>query len=193
MNAKELKKNIGSLFRLRPLPWRFDGGGNRLEDSDDRWRLEAVDASPARIRIVNISTGHVADLEADNIIERRSPDFLILRCQLSVRPGGLSIEPIFRGTPVVPTSSDPQSRLPQLSADEEALVRCIVSEGGVVHQHSESHTDSGLNQIRYEQAVDSLLARQFIRRERSSAHMRLFPKLSLTADGRRWAIENGLA
>src|SRR5437868_1623659 len=110
MNAKELKKNIGSLFRLRPLPWRFDKAGNRLEDSDDSWRLDAVDVSPLRIRIVNISTGHFVDLEADNFIERRSPDFLMLRCQLSVRPSGLAIEPIFRGTPVVPTSPVPQRR-----------------------------------------------------------------------------------
>jgi hypothetical protein len=51
--------------------------------------------------------GHVVELEADNIIERRSPDFLMLRCQLILRPSGVEIEPVFRGSPVLP---DPPSR-----------------------------------------------------------------------------------
>ena len=110
MNAKQLSKNVGQLFKLRPKPWRFDGSGQRLPDSDDSWRLDSVASDPARITIRNISTGHLLELESDNIIERRSPEFLMLRCQIMIRPTSISIEPIHRGTPVGPTElPEPQS------------------------------------------------------------------------------------
>jgi hypothetical protein len=108
VNVQELRKNIGNLYRVRPAPWRIDDGGSRLEHVDDSWRLDAVDTAPARIRLVNVSTGHNVELEADNIIERRSPDFLMLRCQLMLRTSRVDIEPIFRGSPVLPDL--PQTR-----------------------------------------------------------------------------------
>ncbi len=103
MNAKQLSKNIGQLFRLRPLPWRLDGDGRRLADSDESWKLQSVENDPARITIRNISTGHALELESDNIVERRSPDFLMLRCQVLIRPTGITIEPIHRGAPITPS------------------------------------------------------------------------------------------
>lgn len=107
MNAKQLSKNVGQLFKLRPKPWRFDGDGERLPDSDDSWRLDSVANDPVRITIRNISTGHVLELESDNIIERRSPDFLMLRCQVMISLAGITIEPIHRGTPVGPMEPTP--------------------------------------------------------------------------------------
>jgi hypothetical protein len=102
MNARQLSKNIGQHFRLRPLPWRFDGDGQRAPDSDDSWKLSSVANAPARITIRNITTGHELELESDNIVERRSPDFLMLRCQILIRPTGIAIEPIHRGAPITP-------------------------------------------------------------------------------------------
>src|SRR5687767_15071653 len=99
MNAKQLSKNVGHLFRLRPQPWRLDGRGQRLPDSDDSWKLRSVNSGPARITIANLSTGHVLELESDNIMERRSPDFVMLRCQVIITPTGITIEPIHRGAP----------------------------------------------------------------------------------------------
>lgn len=194
MNAKELKKNVGALFRFRPLPWRLDVHGHRLKDRDDTWRLDDVVVSPAKIRLINTVTGHVVELESDNVIERRSPDFLLLRCQLKLTANGLDIDPMFRGSPLMPTS--PMSTpvvSPPLSADEETLLRFIAAEDGAVSLHTESHTDAGLSRIRHEEALSSLLARQFLVRVMNSYETRLFPRLSLTATGRRWVIENGLA
>jgi len=101
MNAKELSKNIGDLFRLRPAPFRTNLEGQLLE-VDDEWRLESVLQKPTRVQLTNMRTGHQLELESDNIMERRSPDFLILRCEVTIGPNGIEIEPIHRGSPLVP-------------------------------------------------------------------------------------------
>src|SRR5438105_900521 len=100
MNTKQLQKNVGQTFRLRPLPVRVDGEGRLLSPIDDAWRLDEVGEAPGRIRLVNISTHHCVELESDNIQERRSPDFLLLRCQLTLRPRTVEIEPISKGAPI---------------------------------------------------------------------------------------------
>lgn len=102
MNAKELAKNVGHLFRLRPKPFRIDPDGKPLLEVDDRWRLERVSRNPASVCLTNTRTGHQLELESDNIMERRSPDFLMLRCEVTIGPNGIDIEPIHRGAPIVP-------------------------------------------------------------------------------------------
>ena len=104
MNLKQLKKRQGTNLRLRPLPHRIDGSGKHLPESDDAWRLEKVLDNPSSIELLNIHTGHVLTLQPDNVQEYRSPDFLLLRCQLTVRPQSIDIEPIFgsAGSPSTP-------------------------------------------------------------------------------------------
>ena len=93
-----------------------------------------------------------------------------------------------------PEDNGPQrERSPALTADAITLLKLVASEGGAVNQHSESHTEAGLNRIRYEEAVANLLASHLVVRETNSHHTRLFPRLSLTSTGRRWAIANRLA
>ena len=99
MNADQLSKNIGQLFRLRPMPVRLEVNGSRLPPRDDQWKLVDVREKPAGIQIRNVSTGQKLDLESDNIRERRSPDFLLLRCQLTIRADGIDIEPVFGTAP----------------------------------------------------------------------------------------------
>ncbi len=41
----------------------------------------------------NIATGHDFTLGTDNIREYRTPDFLLLRCQLTLRGPAVLIEP----------------------------------------------------------------------------------------------------
>lgn len=138
MNAKELRKNIGTLYRLRPKAWRIDGSGRRLEDLDDSWRLDAVDVNPARLRLVNVSTGHVAELEADNVVERRSPDFLLLRCQLILRPSGLDIEPIFRGSPVLPDHPNTRVVAPPQTVTTRSLLAWDFERAISPHQRADA-------------------------------------------------------
>jgi len=102
MNAKELAKNVGLFFRLRPKPFRKDSEGKSLVEVDDQWSLDGVLHKPTRIQLTNARTGHKLELEADNIMERRSPDFLMLRCELTIGPDSVDVEPIHRGSPVTP-------------------------------------------------------------------------------------------
>jgi len=48
------------------------------------------------LRLVNVATGQVVEIQPDNVREYRSPDFLILRCELYVGRQGVSLEPIIR-------------------------------------------------------------------------------------------------
>ncbi|MEJ7760062.1 MAG: hypothetical protein WKF55_10795 [Gemmatimonadaceae bacterium] len=102
MNAKELTKNVGLLFRLRPKPFGKDSPGQSLAEVDDKWRLDSVIHKPTRIQLTNTRTGQQLKLEADNIMERRSPDFLILRCEVTIGPDSVDLEPIHRGSPLIP-------------------------------------------------------------------------------------------
>lgn len=105
MNALQLSRNVGHMFRLRPIPFRVEASGEQLPQIDDQWRLDSVDQKPARVRLTNTRTGHQIELESDNISERRSPDFLILRCEITLRPDGIAIEPIQRGAPIIPAKT----------------------------------------------------------------------------------------
>lgn len=94
MNLKQLRNHLGTTLRLRPLPIRMAEGQVELPPLDDLWRLEDVLAKPSRVMLVNTHTGHVATLQYDNVREFRSPDFLLLRCQLTLTPLTVELEPL---------------------------------------------------------------------------------------------------
>ena len=94
MNLRQLKKQDGSFLRLRPLPVRLDNAGHHLPSVDDQWRIRIVQGAHPCIRLVNNVTGHAVELQPDNIKEYRSPDFLLLRCQIIIGPKDVSIEPV---------------------------------------------------------------------------------------------------
>lgn len=93
MNIHQLQKQIGHNLRLRPLPIRQGTNGELLPSSDDPWRLNQILDKPARVELSNIATGHILELQSDNIRGYQSPDFLMLRCELTISPRGISIEP----------------------------------------------------------------------------------------------------
>jgi len=97
MNLDQLRKNLGHLMRLRPLPIRRGPKAEQLESIDDPWRLEAILPSPTRVRLSNIRTHHFVELQSDNVRSFQSPDFLLLRCQLTISARGIDIEPILDG------------------------------------------------------------------------------------------------
>jgi hypothetical protein len=99
MNKEQFKKNIGKRLKLRPLvqqrvlSWESPGlGGELLPASDDEWIAEKMLDSGVDLK--NIATGHVITLGFDNIREFRSPDFLLLRCKLTLEGNQVIIEPI---------------------------------------------------------------------------------------------------
>lgn len=81
-----------------------------------------------------------------------------------------------------------------LSADEEAVLRMIVAAGGTeVDEHSESHVDAGLSAIRFREAVQQLVSKDMLVWIPGRWATQMFPRMTLTARGRQWAIRQGLA
>jgi hypothetical protein len=103
MNLHQMRKNMGRQLHIRPLPQRVNEDGTRLPTIDDLWRLDAILDGPERLSLVNISTGHVVELQPDNVREYRSPHYLVLRCQLRLTSTGVDIEPL------VPAAVQPDS------------------------------------------------------------------------------------
>src|SRR5690349_18026287 len=100
MNVKQLHKQVGSDLRLRPLPIRRNSNGQQLPPSDDPWRLQEILDNPARLKLKNLPTGHVLEIQSDNVRGYQSPDFLLLRCELTISPSGISFEPVHKHNPV---------------------------------------------------------------------------------------------
>src|SRR5260370_40626198 len=105
MNAEQLKKNVGQPVRLRPHPLRvklslpqvnvLTSGSPILERSlvktDYKWRIEDVTAKGVKLHC--LYTDHTITLGADNVREYRTPDFLLLKCQLTLEADMAHIEP----------------------------------------------------------------------------------------------------
>ena len=107
VNTDQLKKNVGQDFRLRPqtliveyVPLitgvRSSSGDPVMErrqvPTDYLWRLTAVTSGSVSLHCHH--TNHDITLGNDNVREYRTPDFLILKCQLTLDGGEVRIEPI---------------------------------------------------------------------------------------------------
>lgn len=60
--------------------------------TDYMWRLE--DVSEKGVMLHCLYTSHQITLGADNVREYRTPDFLILKCQLTLDGNQVRIEPL---------------------------------------------------------------------------------------------------
>ncbi len=97
MNVEQLRKNIGSLVRIRPMAKRLDPfSGGWLEQRDDLWRIRGIEKGCVSLQ--NIRTRHVREIGPDNIKEYRTDDadsaFLLLRCQLVMTLSNVLLEPL---------------------------------------------------------------------------------------------------
>ena len=111
MKADQLKKDIGKHFRIRPLPERWNKAGQR-HLRDDPWSLDRV--TRRHFKITNLSTGQSKELVLDNVRDYRSPDFLVLHCQLILRDHAVDIEPVLSPKTML---NDEQERLLQILAE----------------------------------------------------------------------------
>jgi hypothetical protein len=93
MNVEQFKKQLGTNVKLRPLPVCFGAFGQRLRQQDDEWLVEEISKNPNRVKLHNIRTGHILELQSDNIREYRSPHFIILRCKVIIDGAKIRIEP----------------------------------------------------------------------------------------------------
>ena len=81
---------------LRPLPIRLrTETGEVLPPLDWKWTLLRIEGR--KVQLNNIATGHVVQVANDNIREYRTPDFLLLRCQLTLTERDVLIEPLVGG------------------------------------------------------------------------------------------------
>ena len=104
MNIDQLKKNVGQDLRLRPHPLEVEWTHNvrttgldpaterRLAPTDYLWRLTALTSGAVSLHCHK--TNQDVTLGADNVREFRTPDFLILRCQLTLDGNKVHVEPI---------------------------------------------------------------------------------------------------
>src|SRR5215831_14833575 len=111
MKADQLKKDVGKHFRIRPLPERWNKAGQR-HLRDDPWRLDRV--TGRHFKITNLSTGQSKELVLDNVRDYRSPDFLILHCQLILRDHAVDIEQVLSAKSML---EDEQERLLEILAE----------------------------------------------------------------------------
>lgn len=90
MNRKRMRENIGQLLRLRPIATRKDGA-TQLPSLDDDWRLEQC--TDTALELHNVRTQHVLHLGADHVHEFRTPNFLVLKAQVTISGNCVQIEP----------------------------------------------------------------------------------------------------
>jgi hypothetical protein len=92
MNKSQASKWINKEYRIRPRAIHVGPSGARVADQDSRWLVREV-ADDAVI-MLEVGTGITVTLGLDNVREFRSPDYLLLRCQLTIRDGVATSEPI---------------------------------------------------------------------------------------------------
>lgn len=92
MNIKNfMKKNIYKTVQIRPGVIRKTTDGGTFKD-DDEWRV--MEGAEGTIGLRNTRTEHHLSLGVDNIKEFRTPNFLLLRCQITLQDNGFKIDPL---------------------------------------------------------------------------------------------------
>lgn len=106
MNVQELRKKVGAHLRVRPMVRRVDSFGGEQPATDDKFVLDSLHGGFAHLR--HVPSDQVVKLGNDNIREYRTPDFLLLRCELIFNPTqGIRIEPfIGNSAPLRPRAKE---------------------------------------------------------------------------------------
>jgi hypothetical protein len=93
MNVEQLKKNVGSSVKIRPVAIRRDATtGEILPQIDDDWIITRIEGG--KVTLQNTRTDHVKDLGNDSVKEYRSTGHLLLRVQLTLSGQHVRLEPI---------------------------------------------------------------------------------------------------
>jgi len=110
MNVEQLKKNVGSVVKVRPTAIRQDSvTGEILPEIDDNWMIDRV--GDGKVSLRNLSTDHVVDLGNDSVREYRTSGHLLLRCQLTLSGNRAHVEPITGDGPYGRPATPPALRI----------------------------------------------------------------------------------
>jgi len=92
MNLAELAKHEDRVYEMRPIP--LSKIGTKLTKVRyNEWKI-TVFKSRGEIQIRHMATDHQLNLGLDNFHEYRSPNFLMLKCQLIFEGALLKSEPM---------------------------------------------------------------------------------------------------
>lgn len=92
MNLKELAKHQDRIYRIEPAP--LSKVGTKVAPSRyNEWKIRVL-KSRGILEIRNITTGHQLDLGFDHYYDFRTPDFLMLKCQLTMEGASLHMKPL---------------------------------------------------------------------------------------------------
>jgi hypothetical protein len=174
MNTEELRKNEGSQVKLRPPAASVTATGRRVS-ADDFWTIRHIERGS--VELENQRTGHVATVANDNIQEFRSPNFLALRCQLTLTDSGVLSEPLFapltpRGGPAAtPLTQEEHDLLIRSRGRGDLYVVSTEQTGEFVRVEGVDYVDPDpAVASRYRDALDSLCQRVLVRHERSALY-----------------------
>ncbi len=93
MNISHFRHNLGKRVKPWPAP-RVKLLDGRLLPLDDEWIIEHIDEDKRQVRLARVGMGHVKVLGFDNIREIRTPNYLLLRCQLTLEGKAVHIDPL---------------------------------------------------------------------------------------------------
>jgi hypothetical protein len=93
MHIRNLQHSAGQTVRIRPVARRKLHDARELPPLDDMWEI-AYSLRKGMIQLRNSATGHFVDLGTDNVHEYRSSGHLMLKCQVTLRPLGLDLDPL---------------------------------------------------------------------------------------------------
>jgi len=95
VNFQMLEQSNGKLMKIRPMVHRQEVDGRMLPDIDDDWQMRVKSNQGRRqVEILNTRTGHILSLDSDNLQEFRTPNFLILKAQLTLCWNNILFEPL---------------------------------------------------------------------------------------------------
>jgi len=90
------KKNLGRDVKIRPMVRSENAGtGSVLALVDDLWKVDKVESRT--VELLNLRTKQSVEIQGDNFREFRTPNFLMLRCQLTLTEEHVLIEPLVGG------------------------------------------------------------------------------------------------
>src|SRR5205823_4955213 len=84
MNKRMLQNVVGKQVRLRPKIHVTNADG-RASAADDPWLVEEVTDDALTLRNAKLDVRHALGL--DNVRSFQTPDFLLLRCDMTVEDG----------------------------------------------------------------------------------------------------------
>lgn len=142
MNRDQLDASVGKEFRLRPVVSIGDES-ERPTPHDDRWRL--IRCSNSILELANVRTNQSLEIGIDHLHDFRTPDFLMLKCQVTMVGTNVQIEPTSLNKDAVLHVMSTLGHEDQMRLLERARRPVGRSQRQVVHPETSPSQEGGLS------------------------------------------------